>query len=188
MKRFVIAILTVCLMLCGLVGCTSRKAPQDKDDNLNMTTGNESAVKSADSVKQIAFMHAGAVESDVYDLELDLDNDNGVKAYEIEFRWEGAEYDYKIDAVSGEILKAEKDGVSTLSNAATHKSADEAKAIAFAHAGLLAEMVYDLEIEFDEDNGVASYEIGFKSKGYEYDYDIHAVTGEVIKSEKERID
>ena len=39
--------------------------------------------------------------------------------------------------------------------------------------------------EFDRDDGRAVYEIEFKHGAYEYEYEIDALTGEVIKSEKD---
>ena len=65
---------------------------------------------------------------------------------------------------------------------------EKAKSIAFEHAGVKEADVYDLEIEFDSDDGVKSYEIEFKSERIEYKYDIHAETGEILKSEKDRDD
>ena len=34
-------------------------------------------------------------------------------------------------------------------------------------------------------NGIPAYEVELKSGGYEYDYEIHAVTGEVLKAERD---
>ncbi|MBR6509271.1 MAG: PepSY domain-containing protein [Clostridia bacterium] len=62
-----------------------------------------------------------------------------------------------------------------------------AKDIALNHAGIKAENISGYRVELDRDNGVTSYEIEFDSDGYEYSYDINAKTGEIIKSEKDRI-
>ena len=63
--------------------------------------------------------------------------------------------------------------------------ADKAKEIALNHAGVSADRIYDLEIELDRDYGAISYEVSFKSDGYEYDYDLVAYSGSIIKSRKE---
>ena len=60
---------------------------------------------------------------------------------------------------------------------------DRAKEIALNHAGVSADKIYDLEIELDRDYGAISYEVSFKSDGIEYDYDIDAYSGDIIKSE-----
>ena len=62
---------------------------------------------------------------------------------------------------------------------------EEAEAIAFAHAGVNAEDVQRLRIEFDYDDGRPEYEVDFICNGWEYDYEILAVTGEILRSEAE---
>ena len=64
----------------------------------------------------------------------------------------------------------------------------KAKSIALTHAGVSESAVYDMEVEPDDEDGVPVYEVSFKSGGMEYDYDIHAVTGEILKHETERDD
>ena len=41
--------------------------------------------------------------------ECKLDKENGVKVYEVEFYYGGYEYEYEVNAVSGKIVKAEKE-------------------------------------------------------------------------------
>ena len=41
--------------------------------------------------------------------KLELDYDDGRAEYEVEFRKGNTEYEYKIDAASGNILKSEQD-------------------------------------------------------------------------------
>ena len=64
--------------------------------------------------------------------------------------------------------------------------AETAKSNALAHAGLTAENVRFEKAELDEDDGKFKYEIEFESKGFEYDYEIDAVTGEVLDFEKDK--
>ncbi len=61
----------------------------------------------------------------------------------------------------------------------------KAKDIALKHANLTADKVTELEIELDTDDAVTHYDVDFKANGYEYDYEIQAETGEILKSEKE---
>ena len=62
---------------------------------------------------------------------------------------------------------------------------EAAKAIAFNHAKVSANAVTDAEIEFDIENGTLVYELEFTVGNTEYEYDIHAVTGEIINFSKE---
>lgn len=64
---------------------------------------------------------------------------------------------------------------------------EEAEAIAFAHAGLKAETVSRLRTEFGYDDGVPEYDVEFISGDTEYDYEIHAVTGAILRSETEPV-
>ena len=56
---------------------------------------------------------------------------------------------------------------------------------ALNHAGLSRDRVYDIETEMDYEKGVMVYEIEFKSAGAEYEYDINASTGAVVKVKKD---
>lgn len=64
---------------------------------------------SEDKAKEIALSHAGLSEADVTGLIAKLDYDDGVLSYEIDFRQGNTEYDYEIDAKTGEILSYDKD-------------------------------------------------------------------------------
>lgn len=57
---------------------------------------------------------------------------------------------------------------------------------ALAHAGFHESEVRKLECKLDREDGIMVYEIEFKKGGFEYDYDVDAKTGTIIKSKKER--
>lgn len=59
---------------------------------------------SADRAKQIALSHAGVGSASFTKVE--LDTDDGVRVYEVEFKVGNVEYDYDIDATSGAILSS----------------------------------------------------------------------------------
>ena len=69
-----------------------------------------------------------------------------------------------------------------------HIAKEEAIAIALADAGLAEDRVIHRRAEPDYEKGQPVYEVEFYSDGQEYDYDIHAVTGEILsrKSEPEK--
>ena len=67
-------------------------------------TAEDTAGITADEAKNIAFEKAGVTEADVTDLEVELDEDNGVKYYEVNFDVNNTDYDYDIDAITGEII------------------------------------------------------------------------------------
>ena len=57
---------------------------------------------------------------------------------------------------------------------------------ALAHAGFGEQDVRRLRCELDREDGAMVYEIEFDKDGFEYDYEINARTGAVLKSKKER--
>ena len=57
--------------------------------------------------KSIALNHAGVSESKAYDMDIELDDEDGMLVYEVEFKSGGMEYSYEINAASGAILKHE---------------------------------------------------------------------------------
>ena len=64
---------------------------------------------SVDEAKAIALKHAGVSASSATFQKAELDRDDGRLEYELEFRSGGVEYEYKLDAVNGTILEAERD-------------------------------------------------------------------------------
>ena len=62
-----------------------------------------------DRAKEIALNHAQLNESDVQFVKAKLENDDGGVEYEIEFYSGRTEYDYTIDAVSGNIIEYDVD-------------------------------------------------------------------------------
>ena len=57
--------------------------------------------------KSIALNHAGLSENQAYDMDIELDDEDGKLVYEIEFKSGGMEYSYEINAATGAILKHE---------------------------------------------------------------------------------
>ena len=63
---------------------------------------------------------------------------------------------------------------------------DEAISLALADAQLTEEDVYDLDAELDRERGTPVWEVDFDTRELEYSYDIHAETGEILRSDRER--
>ena len=67
-------------------------------------TQTAASVISVDKAKQIALSHAGVGSANFTKVE--LDTDDGVRVYEIEFKVGNVEYEYDIDASSGAIISS----------------------------------------------------------------------------------
>ena len=57
--------------------------------------------------KSVALNHAGVSENKAYDMEIELDDEDGRLIYEVEFKSGNMEYSYEINAATGGILKHE---------------------------------------------------------------------------------
>ena len=62
---------------------------------------------------------------------------------------------------------------------------EEAKSIALIHAGFTADQVTQLRVGFEYDDGIPEYTVEFREGYLEYEYEIHAVTGQILSFEKD---
>ena len=130
--------------------------------------------------------------------EVDSELDESPAHYDVEItNRNGDEIEYKIDAYSGAVIEVKREATddNKASEGQPAKPAQpemvqdighaKAKTIALNHAGVDAETVYDMDIEPDVENGAVIYEVEFKSGNMEYDYQIDASTGIILKHEAE---
>ncbi len=78
-------------------------AIKDDDKKMNLMAG-----ITPQDAKQAALRHAKLDEGQVSDVDIDLDRDNGRLIYEVDFNSGTTEYDYDIDAETGEVISADK--------------------------------------------------------------------------------
>ena len=161
----------------------------------NTSSGTSENHIGKDKAKQVAFDHAGVKSSDAKNVKCELDRDDGTVHYDVDFDANGYEYDYEINAATGKVLKSEKERsddapAKTAASSDTEEliGKDKAKQVAFDHAGVKSSDAKNVKCELDRDDGTVHYDVDFDANGYEYDYEINAATGKVLKSEKERSD
>ena len=145
------------------------------NDNENTTgSASQKAYIGEDKAKEIALNHANVTNITNYKIELDFDD---VMVYEIEFKANNKEYEYEIDALTGDIIEYEIDdkNYTNNSNTASKITKDEAKQIALNHANVTNITNYEIELDGNK------YEIEFNANNKEYEYDIDATTGKIIK-------
>ncbi len=250
MKRKLPVILALLLVFL-LAGCMASNKTTKPTENAALH------VLTKEEAKLLVFTDAGVVSSDVVDLEIELDEDDGTVYYDLEFDYQASEYDYRIDALSGKILYNKAEPKETVPAAveiqpteqtpaetkpaetkpaetkpaetkpaetkpaetkpaetkpaetkpaetkpAETKPAEtkpattakkkigvtKAKNAAFKHANVKASNAWDVEVDLDTEKGKLVYEVSFEAVGFEYNYDIDAYTGKVVRSEKEYSD
>lgn len=64
-------------------------------------------------------------------------------------------------------------------------SEEEAKKIALQDAGLAEEEITGIRVKLEYDNGIQEYEVDFYAADKEYDYEIHAETGAILRKDME---
>ena len=167
---------------------------------------------SLEKVKELVFKDSGVNEKDVRDFEAELDYDYGKMVYEVEFEVGKVDYYYELDAVNGSVIYSNKmtsnpkfevndnkvDPPASSEPSTSSKPSNEIDAIisperaleyALAHAGVDKKSAKDVDVEIDMEYGEAKhYDVDFKADQYEYEYEIDAINGNVLKSEKERND
>ena len=184
------------LCMAALAGCQNQQSQTAQTaEYIGIEAAKETALKSAGLTEdQADFSTAG------------LDSRDGTFFYQVNFEAEGMEYDYAIDAVTGVVIEensvaagdaasgaVQASGAAQASEAAQTSAAaqnasdsgmigeEKAKEIALNHAGLAEDQTQRLWVKRDYDDGRSIYEVEFYGEGRdEYDYEIDAVTGEIV--------
>lgn len=154
-----------------------------------------------DAAAYAAEQYAGTTALDSVTAEVDPELDESPAHYEVELQTAWGEFEYLVDAYTGKVLSGQKDLLAAVSAPNdTTKPADQkpapsgtvqdigyakAKSIALNHAGVSENQAYDMDIELDDEDGTLVYEVEFKSGNTEYDYEIDAASGTILKHEAE---
>lgn len=183
MRKLGIAIIVMSISMI-LAGCNN----SETQNNQNMTNKKITV----DEAKEIALKHANLTSDQVSFIREDIEVDDGVEKYNIEFYHQNKEYDYEINATDGNIIEYDYDVENynipkgeAISKIETKITVDEAKEIALKHANLTSEKVTFGKLELDFDDGIQKYDIEFYYNNKEYGYEIDANTGNVLAYEQD---
>ena len=168
---------------------------QQDDDSAPAITGTTDI--GTEKAKSIALEAAGVTASQVQNLRVERDYDDGQLEYEIEFYVGTTEYDYVISGVDGTILQqdVEQEGGShstqptqptqttqpSQPSAGSDIGAEKAQSIALSDAGFTASQVQNLKTEQEYDDGRLEYQVEFRVGGTEYEYTISAADGAILE-------
>ena len=201
MKKRTIILTALTLTGLLLAGCTASPTQVSRID--------------LETAKAAAIEAAGFTAEEVSFLSAELDKRNGIEYYDIDFRADGKEYDYDVDALTGMIIGSESPEVAkksadavplkatkvpveeltakleenTPNNADTTSreiSESEAKKIALAQVPEAKES--DIrEFEVDYDDGRLEYEGSIYYGEMEYEFEIDGYSGAIRSWEVESI-
>lgn len=85
---------------------------QATKENKSVTPNNQNSNNSkitVEKAKEISLKHANLKDNQVIFNKTEMDYDNGVQVYDIEFHYNNVEYNYEIDASTGNILSYSQD-------------------------------------------------------------------------------
>ncbi|WP_318614839.1 PepSY domain-containing protein [Sporosarcina sp. YIM B06819] len=121
--------------------------------------------------------------------KIELDREKSGDIYEVEVQSKGIEYDLDIDAQTGKVLRTEKDNMDNDDQddnvVPNGKYISEKAAIGIAMKQAKGTVT---KVELDNEDGRVVYEVEIKDGTYEYDFEIDAVSGKVLKFEKDHED
>ncbi len=163
---------------------TGRILSYDRDiEGYTPGTAQSSKDIGAERAKEIALDHAGVSASKAVFLHADLDYDDGRRVYEVEFYSGSTEYDYEIDAASGDILSYDFDAERyTPSAGASGDYISEAKVKDIVEDRAGGTGVYR-EFKLERDDGRMVYEGELRIDWMEYEFTVDALTGTILEWE-----
>ena len=215
-KVFAVLVSVVLVLSVVLLAAYAKNQPEKENVNLNQAQASAPSVKnsevlsvSPDEAIDAALKHAGVSrENAVLFGAPSLDKENGKAHYDIEFGYNGFEYDYEVAVADGSILKAEKEAervkvsekesvpakpevpVSKENKSSNdyngYISVEAAKQKALDDAGVKAEDAVFLKAYYDSDDIVPHYDVKFEANGYEYEYEIKASNGAVLEKDVDK--
>ena len=173
-------------------------------------SASDGAYIGTEAAQAAAYAHAGVTAASVRELDTEFDYEDGRMVYEVEFKSGATEYEYDIDATNGTVVKykTERDddyrpatsgttsgtssgtssGTTSGSTSKTPIGAASAKSIALKHAGVSESSVLGMQVKEDWDDGSLEYKVEFWYNSTEYEYEINAYTGTILKYEQDRDD
>ena len=207
MKKYAVLVsVALVLSVALLAGCAATK-PVEENATLKQAQASAPTVKSGELVSvspdeaiDIALKHAGVSREDAVMFGApSLDEEKGKAHYDVEFGYNGFEYDYEVAVADGSVLKAEKEDQKVKESLSAkpevpvskdnnngYISVEAAKQKALADAGVKAEDAVFLKAYYDSDDLVPHYDVKFEANGYEYEYEVKASDGAVLEKDVDK--
>lgn len=150
---------------------------------------------SAKEAEEIALEDAGLNNKEVTGLHSHLDIEEAHPYYDIQFVVKDKDhktllYEYEIDSENGKIISKEQEQKGSVDKNTNPQQdneivADKAKEIALKHAGVNEADTLYIDIEYDREEKGNEWNVDFETTTTEYDYEISATDGRILKSSQE---
>ncbi len=148
-------------------------------------TASDKGYVGADAARDIALQDAGATLEQAVKLKVEMDYHHSAMIYEVEFDFDNTEFDYDIDAKTGNVLQVKREPCCSDTQTGDSDaliSKDAALDAALAHACVTKDQILDVSCELDESK--LCYEVEFNVTDCEYEYHIDAHSGSVLHHTK----
>ena len=189
--------------ITALAACSQMGVGYSQNESGRITPTESPVLQSESGIgdekaREIALGHAGFKADDVTIVHEGRETSYGRLMHEVEFYTGTREFDYTVDAESGEIVAFDEDAEHYViadwyrdTPPSTDSSAfigdDAAKAAALADAGLAEGDVANMRIALDFDERTPRYEVEFDTEEKSYEYEVYALDGKVMSFQTERI-
>ena len=162
-------------------GSSLSSTPKTESSQASGTTG----LITEEEAASIAKEHAQVTDCTM--LPVKLDRDDGRQVYDVEFfTADGKEYDYEIDAATGEVLSYDYDAERQAAASGTASITEaEAKALVLAQVPGATEADL-LEFKTDYDDGRLEYEGELFYDGMKYEFTVDGYSGTIREWESEK--
>ncbi len=153
-------------------------------------SGVSDSIITEDAAKAIALKDAGLSGDKVSSMRIKLETDDGIQEYEVDFYSGNKEYEYTINASTGDIISKDNDIDDDFSSSEKPKndiiSKDKAKKIALDKVSGATDN--DIRIHLDNDDGKKIYEGSIVFNKKEYEFEIDAMSGTILEWEEDGYD
>ncbi len=168
-------------------GNKDKDKDKDKDKNKEQNT---SAKYTMDEAKDIALEKLGLKASKSEFIKAKADYDDGIYEYEFEIKSGNTIYSIDVDANTGKTNDLETEVIEEAADKEQEGDigAEKAKKAALDRAGLKEKNVIGLKVEADVDDGDKYYEVEFVHNGVEYNIEVRASNGAIVKWKTEKDD
>lgn len=132
---------------------------------------------------QLALSNINLNVIDVIDYEIDFEQEDGIILYEVKIETNTMKYKLFVDSIDGTILFKEETiiGNDDEDNFPSGALSEEVVLEIIANKlGLNINMIDELDIEKETENGVAYFSISFKYNELEYELEVDALTGTIL--------
>lgn len=144
---------------------------------------------------EAALARAGMRADEVTMHPITIEEVSGTAAYIVTFSSKSIAYRAAVNSETAEVIDLTTKPLDTAQASFPNSKADKAETaisseraieIALAHAGVKRDDAYDVKAERDLEHGRRVWEVEFKSRGMEYDYEIDVTDGTILKAKNER--